>query len=81
MSQNLAGVWMHLDRLAGRGTVEPAEVTVAIVKAHEAMNRRDLFKCGVDGAMGAALSHALNADANQRSKPGLSAFDSAVVLI
>jgi hypothetical protein len=64
-------VGVHLDRVADIGPVEPAEIAIRVVEAHQAMNSRDLSECSIDRPMGCLLSHALNTNAHQRSQPGL----------
>lgn len=66
---------MHLDGIACSSAVEPTEVTLRIVKAHETMDSRDLSKRSIYRPMGRVLSKALNANAHQCSEPGLGAFN------
>lgn len=66
---------MHRDGIAYSSAVEPTEVTLRIVKAHQTMDRRDLSERGIYRPMGRVRSQALNANAHQCSKPGLGAFN------
>jgi hypothetical protein len=81
LSQNFIGAGVHLDRRADIGPVEPTEVTIWVMKAHEAMNSRDLSERSVYRPMRGVRSHTLNADAHQRSEPGLGAFNDLGLIV
>ena len=51
--------------------IEPANVTAALVKAHQMMNGCHLFECGIDGAMRISNRKAPDAYADERSQPRL----------
>ena len=77
-TENIEGPWMHRDRVTMSVRVEAADVAIRPVETHETVYGRDLFERGIDGSMGIRRREAADADANQRSEPGLSAFNGLV---
>jgi hypothetical protein len=70
---------MHMHGLAGSSAIEPAELALGIVKAHQPMHRRNLMECSLDRAMRLALSQAFDTNADQRAQPRLCALLSLLV--
>ena len=70
---------MHLDRLAGSGAIQVANIAILFVKAHEAMDRSHFVESGIDRAMRLSNRQALHTEADERSHPGLSTFNDRIV--
>jgi hypothetical protein len=80
--QDFERVGMHRHGSTGSVPIELANVAAVLVEAHQSMNGRDLFECGVDRTVCLGRLEAFDANADERAKPWLStlnAFNDRIV--
>jgi hypothetical protein len=70
---------MHCDRILRSIAVQPADIALRIMKAHEPVNHCNLEECRVEGAMRLLLDQAFDADTNQRTQPRLRPLNGPMV--
>ena len=75
--EDLDGTRIERYRFPGRGMVEPGQVAVRPVKAHQALDGGDLFEGLLDGRMRLGFRQAFDADRHQRSEQRAGAANGA----
>lgn len=73
--QNLECVSMYRHRLVNRTSIEPADIAILSMKAHQPMNLRYFGECSVDRLMRPRNRQPFDSDTHERAEAGLGALN------